>query len=232
MSTMTTFASDVARRYGRTRAALLSPNLKTTRMAVTKLPTSRWWNRGSPEPAKSTGGEPVQSTVVPLVKTTDATPVATPPATPSSPPPSTPPQFAPAYVPGSVRDFAPEIVPGLPLLVLPDLVPLTILTNGDTAMVANGLGNREWTNEDFAREFLLWVAREYPPCAGKKISVGDIDTFFLPRFQIKTGRIHLALGALLRGLGKVTEKIERTYTDWSGLQRELVEYRVPKVRRS
>jgi hypothetical protein len=43
-------------------------------MAVTQLPTSRWWNRGSSEPTavKSTGDEIVQLTVVPLVKSTDA----------------------------------------------------------------------------------------------------------------------------------------------------------------
>ena len=206
--------------------------MKPTRMAVTKLPTSRWWTRGSPEPAKPTGEEPVQSTVVPLVKSTDAAPGATPAATSQatdpSPPPSAPRQFAPETVPETIpettRDFAPEIVL--------DLTPLTILTDGDAAMVATGLGYREWTNQDFAREFLRWVAREYPDCVGRKISAGDIEVYFLPRFQTRTGRIHLALGSLLRGLGKVTEKTERSYMDWTGAQRELVEYRVPKVRRS
>jgi hypothetical protein len=185
-------------------------------MAVTKLPTSRWWNRGSPEPAKPTDEEPVQSTVVPLVKSTDAAPGATPAATS--------PATDPATVPETIRDFADEIVL--------DLTPLTILTDGDAAMVATGLGYREWTNQDFAREFLHWVAREYPDCAGKKISASDIEVHFLPRFQTRTGRIHLALGSLLRGLGKVTKKTERSYLDWTGAQRELVEYRVPKVRRS
>lgn len=166
----------------------------------------------------------MQSTVVPLVKPTDAaavaTPAATSPATDPSPTPSTPRQFAPETVP--------EIVPETVL----DLVPLTILTDGDAAMVATGLGYREWTNQDFAREFLHWVAREYPDCAGRKIAAGDIEVHFLPRFKTRTGRIHLALGSLLRGLGKVTEKTERSYMDWTGAQRELVEYRVPKVRRS
>ena len=199
-------------------------------MAVTKLPTSRWWNRGSsePEPAKPTGDEPVQSTVVPLVKSTDApavaTPVATAEATDPSPSPGTPSQFAPE----TVQEFTPEF----DLKFDQDLGPLTILTNGDAAMVATGLGYREWTNQDFAREFLHWVAREYPDCAGRKIAAGDIEVHFLPRFQTRTGRIHLALGSLLRGLGKVTEKTERSYMDWTGAQRELVEYRVPKVRRS
>jgi hypothetical protein len=193
-------------------------------MAVTKLPTSRWWNRGSPEPTEPTGEETVQSTVVPLVKSTDAaavaTPAATSPATDPPPPSSTPSQFAPETVPEFVREYA------------LDLAPLTILTNGDAAWVATGLGYREWTNQDFAREFLHWVAREYPDCAGKKISAGDIEVHLLPRFQAHTGRIHLALGSLLRGLGKVTEKSARSYMDWTGAQRELVEYRVPRVRRS
>ena len=197
-------------------------------MAVTKLPTSRWWNRGSPEPAKPTGDEPVQSTVVPLVKSTDApavaTPVATAEATDPSPSPSTPSQFAPE----TVQEFTPEF----DLKFDQDLGPLTILTNSESAMVATGWGNREWTNELFARSFLRWIAREYPDCAGKKISASDIETYLLPRFQAATGCVHLALGSLLRGLGKVTEKTERSYMDWTGAQRELVEYRVPRRRRA
>ena len=169
-------------------------------MAVTKLPTPRWWNRGSSEPT------PVQSTVVPLVKSTDATPVATPPATTGatdpSPPPSAPRQFAPETVPETIpettRDFAPEIVLYS--------APLTIVTNGGSARVANGLGYRERTNEDFAREFLCWIVREHPGIAGLKIAAYDIEAHFLPRFQASTGCLHLALGALLRGLSNVTDK--------------------------
>jgi hypothetical protein len=170
------------------------------------------------------GEEPVQSTVVPLVKSTGAAPGATPAATPGTTDPSSP----PSTPPNTPRQFAPETVPETLLA----LDPLTILTDGDAAMVATGLGYREWTNQDFAREFLHWVAREYPDCAGRKISACDIEVHFLPRFRMCTCRIHLALGSLLRGLGKVTEKTERSYMDWTGAQRELVEYRVPKVRRS
>jgi hypothetical protein len=91
-------------------ASRISPNLKPTRMAVTKLPTSRWWNRGSPEPAEPTGEETVQSTVVPFVKSTDAAPGARAAATDPSQPPSTLRQFAPETVPETIRDFADEIV--------------------------------------------------------------------------------------------------------------------------
>jgi hypothetical protein len=83
-------------------------------------------------------------------------------------------------------------------------------------MVATGLGYREWTSQDFAREFLHWVAREYPGCAGRKISASDIDVHLLPRFRANTGCNYLALGSLLRGLGKVTKKTERSYMDGPG----------------
>ena len=113
------------------------------------------------------------------------------------------------------------------------MVPLTILTDGDAAMVATGFGYREWTNQDFAREFLCWVAQEYPSCAGKKISASDIEVYFLPWFRANTGCTHLALGSLMRGLGKVTKTTERSYMDWTGAQRELpLSTGVPKVWRS
>lgn len=139
---------------------------------------------------------------------------ATPPATAGQP--------ASETIPASVRDFATEIAL--------DLVPLTILPNGQSTMVATGFGNREWTNQDFAHEYLRWVARVYADCAGRKIS-SNIEVHFLPRFRASTGRIHLAFGSLLRWLAKVTEKEERSYTDWTGLQREMLEYWVPKPRR-
>jgi hypothetical protein len=87
----------------------------------------------------------------------------------------------------------------------------------------------EWTNPNFARRFLLWLATEYPDCRNGWVSVLDIETEFFPRFQVAAGCHYLACGALFRGLGKVTQKREHTYTEFSGRRCSMTEYRVPNV---
>jgi hypothetical protein len=85
----------------------------------------------------------------------------------------------------------------------------------------------EWTPEDFACYFLWWLAAEYPDCAGRNVSLADIEDDFFPRFQAATGCHDLQLGTVLRGLGVVTKKVERRYTDWTGRRCSITEYHVP-----
>ena len=110
-----------------------------------------------------------------------------------------------------------------------DFAPLTVVRIGDTVRIDRPLGARfEWTNADFARLFLLWLAGEYPACRNAWISVHDIEDEFSIRF-IEAAECHsLQLGALLRGLGKVTLKRERTYTDWTGKRCSMTEYKNPE----
>jgi hypothetical protein len=167
-------------------------------MALTKKP-NLWpsWRRAPEEvPVEAPVPEPVKSTGAAAVATCAATTSAPDPSPPLSTPPSTPAKFAP--------DFAPSIAL--------DLVPLTILKIGGSAGVANGLGYRERTNENFATEFLRWIGREHPGIGGLWIAAYDIEASFFPRFQAATGCVHLALGSHLRGLGNVTGKSPHTYT--------------------
>jgi len=76
------------------------------------------------------------------------------------------------------------------------------------------------------------VADTYPMCRGATISSHDIQTSFFPEFKLTTGRVHLRLGKLLRGLSKVTERREYKYVDRTGRRRAGVEYVVPKRRRA
>jgi hypothetical protein len=202
-------------------------------MAHTKIPTPGWRrNATKPTPVKSSDDgslkspdtEPVESSVVPLRRLHEELSGA--------PGQGNIPDNNPGNNPRNNPETVQEFTPDFDLKFDQGLGRLTIITIGDAAWVANGFGNREWTNEDFAREFLRWIAREYPDCAGRKIVANDIEVSFLPRFQAATGCVHLALGSLLRGLSNVTQKTERSYTDWTGLQRTTMEYRVPRSRRS
>jgi hypothetical protein len=108
---------------------------------------------------------------------------------------------------------------------------LTIVTDGRSARVLREYddGTVEWTPADFARCFLWWLATEYTNCAGRNVSIADIEDEFFPRFQTAAGCQSLQLGTLLRGLGEVTKKGERRYTDHTGKRCSMTEYRVPKL---
>jgi hypothetical protein len=60
------------------------------------------------------------------------------------------------------------------------------------------------------------------------VSALDIETEF-SQVPVDTGCNFLEAGALLRGLGEVTQKREHRYADCTGKRRSLTEYRVPKV---
>lgn len=105
--------------------------------------------------------------------------------------------------------------------------PLTIVRHGHLAKVRNGEDGFDWTPQDFARLFLEWVASEYPSCRGSSIVKPDVEKYFLPRFKAATGCTHLKLGSLLLGLGDVTHKSERMYTDGTGRRRSVMVYDVP-----
>lgn len=94
--------------------------------------------------------------------------------------------------------------------------------------VTNGAEKVEWMPADFASAFLDWLVAAYPETAEATISSHDIQSSFLPQFKTATGRRHLRLGTLLRGLGEVTERAEYKYTDRTGRRRAGVEYVVPK----
>jgi hypothetical protein len=87
----------------------------------------------------------------------------------------------------------------------------------------------EWTPADFAGCFLWWLSTTYPDCAGYNISLADIEDEFFPRFQAAAGCHNLQLGTLLRGLGEITKKGERRYTDCTGKRCSMTEYCVPKA---
>jgi hypothetical protein len=109
--------------------------------------------------------------------------------------------------------------------------PLTVIKIGDTVRIDRPLAERvEWTNEDFARVFLWWLATEYPACRnGGWVSVPDIDDEFFVRFQEAAGCHYLEYGALYQGLGKVTQKRERQYKDCFGKRCSMTEYKVPRA---
>jgi hypothetical protein len=94
--------------------------------------------------------------------------------------------------------------------------------------VTNGAEKAEWQPADFASAFLDWLVASYPVCVGATISTHDIGESFFPEFTAATGRSHLRLGTLLRGLGEVTQRAEYKYTDRTGRRRNGVEYVVPK----
>jgi len=98
--------------------------------------------------------------------------------------------------------------------------------------VTSGAEKAEWMPADFASAFLDWLATTYPVCTGAMISSHDIAESFFPEFRAATGRSHLRLGTVLRGLGQVTQRAEYKYTDRTGRRRNGVEYVVPKRRRA
>jgi hypothetical protein len=84
----------------------------------------------------------------------------------------------------------------------------------------------QWTNINFADEFLAWVRASYPQVAGRHIRLDAIKEL-LPLFRKQKGFKKLKLNALLHGLGKVTEKRCLTYRDYTGRRRNAIEYAVP-----
>lgn len=85
----------------------------------------------------------------------------------------------------------------------------------------------EWTNADFAHLFLHWLAREYPAYRNGWVSAFDIETEFFERFQEAAHCYYLECGALYRGLGAVTKKRDRRFTEYSGRRCSMTEYLVP-----
>jgi hypothetical protein len=108
---------------------------------------------------------------------------------------------------------------------------LTVVKIGDTVRIDRPPDEKdEWSNEDFARLFLQWLATEYPACRdGGWVSVPDIDDEFFLRFREAAGCPYLECGALYQGLSKVTQKRERTYKDGTGKRCSMTEYKVPKA---
>jgi hypothetical protein len=98
-----------------------------------------------------------------------------------------------------------------------------IARKGTRARVTNGAEKTEWMPEDFAAAFLDWVAVTYPMTAGATISSHDIAKSYFPRFKVATGRGHLQLGKLPRGLGVVAKREEYKYVDRTGRRRTGVE---------
>jgi hypothetical protein len=111
--------------------------------------------------------------------------------------------------------------------------PLKVVIVGDTAQVDRSpLEKDEWTSEDFARLFILWLTHEVPETRGKWVSALDIETEYFERFQVAAECYYLEVGSLLRGLGRHLGKAgkrDRTYTDATGKRREKAEYKIPKV---
>jgi hypothetical protein len=108
--------------------------------------------------------------------------------------------------------------------------PLTVVRIRDTVRIDRPLSEKvEWTNADFGHLFLLWIAGEYPACRNAWVNVNDIEDEFYVRFIEAAGYRNLQLGALLRGLGEVTAKRERSCTDFTGKRRSVTEYKVPKA---
>ena len=97
--------------------------------------------------------------------------------------PASPPAASPADAP----DGSPENTPANGSGNASDgFPPLTFVRIGDTVRVARPPEERlEWTNEDFARLFLWWLATE-PVCRNGWVSVHDIETEALP--QVSGGR--------------------------------------------
>jgi hypothetical protein len=199
-----------------------------------KLPRLNWrkrlpgwapdWLGGSPAKASANGsvkgspgslersqsGQPVEVSLDTSAATATGSPARSPASSPAGSPDGSPAN-------GSVKNSD-------------DLPPLTICRIGDTVRIDRPPDEKiEWTNQDFARLFLLWLATEYPSTQNGWVSVLDIETEFFDRFQEADGCHYLACGALYRGLGKVTKKRERTYTDYNGKRCSMTEYKVPKA---
>jgi hypothetical protein len=135
---------------------------------------------------------------------------------------------SPAGSPADTPNGSPENTPANGSDSTPDsFPPLNFIRIGDTVRVARPPEERlEWTNQDFARLFLWWLATE-PTCRNGWVSVPDIDDDFFARFQADAGCHCLGVGALYRGLGAVTQKRERNYTDFTGKRCSMTEYLVP-----
>ena len=104
---------------------------------------------------------------------------------------------------------------------------LTVYRIGDTVRIDRPPDEMvEWTNESFASLFILWLATEYPTTRNGWVCAFDIETEFFDRFQEAAGCSYLECGALYRGLGKVTKKRERTYTQHDGKRCSMTEYKI------
>jgi hypothetical protein len=161
-------------------------------------------------PAKATDDASVKASAGPPLETSAEASARSPASSPAGSPDSSP-ENTPANGSESTSD---------------DFPPLTVSRIGDTVRVVRPPDEMvEWTNQDFAQLFLRWLATE-PACRNGWVSVLDIETEFFPRFQADAGCHHLGVGALYRGLGKVTKKRERTYTEYSGKRCSMTEYKV------
>ena len=109
------------------------------------------------------------------------------------------------------------------------MAPLTIVRYGGSARVKRyGKDKWDWSNEDFARQFLQWLVDRYPAYRSGRVCVPDIRDYLFAQFKEETGCRHLEAGSLLRGLGNVTDKAEVIYTDATGRRRTMTEYGVGK----
>lgn len=100
--------------------------------------------------------------------------------------------------------------------------PLTTTRIGDSVRVVNG--KTDWSQEDFAEVFLSWLVMTDPNYRNGWVWVPDIRKHLFKRFRAEAGCKHLKFGALVRGLGGVTQKREVTHTDITGQRRTTTEY--------
>jgi hypothetical protein len=104
----------------------------------------------------------------------------------------------------------------------PRFPPLTTTRIGDKSRVVNG--HAEWSQEDFARAFLRWFADTYPDAWQSWVWFPDVRKHYFPRFKVATGARYLQIGALVRGLGVVTQTRPHQYVDDTGKRRSTTEY--------
>jgi hypothetical protein len=102
------------------------------------------------------------------------------------------------------------------------LHPLPTVRTGDKSRVING--HVEWSQEDFARAFLRWLAEAQPDDWGTWVWFPDVEKHYFPRFKAATGARYLRLGALIRGLRAVTRHRPMQYVDGTGKRRGTTEY--------
>jgi hypothetical protein len=102
------------------------------------------------------------------------------------------------------------------------LPPLVTSRIGDSVRVVNG--KTEWSQEDFAAVFLARLVMCDPNYRNGWVWFPDIRKHLFKRFKAEAGCRYLKLGALVRGLGNVTQRREVTHTDITGRRRTTTEY--------
>src|SRR5262245_27962417 len=139
------------------------------------------WLTGEPERSSVNGsvGSPALLQPATSLKTSEATPARSPVTSPATSPVSSP-AGPPENTPANGSD-------GFP--------PLSVVRIGNTVRIDRSLDEKvEWSNEDFACWFLLWLATEFPACQNCGwVSVPDIDDEFFVRFQEDAGCPYLEL---------------------------------------